>query len=153
MAFAFIGDTGIGKTYNLMHQLTKDKYFSNVLLCRTIHDLKKVNESTTDIIFDDIDFRLGPPEVLINLCDKDFPGSVRVLYGTATIRPEICKWFTSNSKSAFQPILATFSQQRAIDRRITFVEVDSREEVIEEIERCQRLHRHQLRSMHHSNAQ
>lgn len=152
MAFAFIGDTGIGKTYNLMHMLKCDDYFSNIVLCRTIHDLKKVTDSTTDIIFDDIDFRLGPPEVLINLCDKDFPGSVRVLYGTATIRPDICKWFTSNSKSAFQPILATFSQQRAINRRIKFIEVDTREEVIEEIKKCQKLHHHQLRSTRHFNA-
>lgn len=131
MAVAIYGQTGVGKTYNLFFGLRSRG--RHPLLVRSLEDLSVFGKdsSYTDIIFDDISFVRARPELLIHLCDRDFPAPVRILHRSVTIPENIRKWFTHNSSDAWCPILATIEQQAAIDRRLTRIQVSSKEEVLE----------------------
>lgn len=130
---ALVGDTGVGKTYNLMRLL--EKYGHSPLICRSLEDLKEFRLGPyTDIVFDDIDFSLKKAELLINLCDTDFPASVRILYDCVRIPPSVRRWFTNNAVEAYEPILCTTSQQAAINRRLRIVQVYNRTDTIATIE-------------------
>lgn len=124
-SYAFVGVTGLGKTYNVFHQLKANKRFP--LLVRSLEDLCLLTQKHTDIVFDDISFENKRPELLITLCDKDFHSSVRILKRSVVIPPGVTKWFTHNDADAFQPVLASWRQQQAIDRRLTVVKLETRE--------------------------
>ncbi len=138
MALALVGPTGIGKTFNLYHELLAfhggDK--TRILLIRDINQLRLIKVTHHDLIFDDVDFQLSRPEVLINLTDNDFDGVVRILNKYQIVPCTARKWFTHNNRSAFHPILATSCQIQAIKRRLTTVQLNDREQVIRTI-RCQ----------------
>lgn len=140
---ALVGDTGIGKTYNLIKLIEKSG--GTPLLCRSLHDLRQYKLGVyTDIVFDDIDFSLKSGEILINLCDQDFAASIRVLYECINLPPHVRRWFTNNSTEAYEPILCTLQQQAAINRRLRIVQVHTREDTIAIIEQC--LKQHQKKS-------
>lgn len=130
MAFALVGETGIGKTYNTYHII--DEYPDRcALLIRSLEDLAQYHYGIhTDIIFDDISFELSRPELLIHLTDKDFDAPVRILRQVIHVEAEATKWFTHNNESAYQPLLASYDQQRAIDRRLQIFFPNSKKEVI-----------------------
>lgn len=127
---AIYGKTGVGKTQTLFRELKKKKG-RKILFLRSLEELYKLTKdpSYTDIIFDDISFENSRPELLIHLCDRDFPSPVRILRQIVEIPPKTNKWFTHNNVYAFQPILASIEQQAAINRRLDIVEVSSREQI------------------------
>lgn len=127
MALAIYGKTGIGKTYTTYITLKRAGF--NVLLVRSLEDLSEFEngeQKYTDIIFDDVNFSLTKPELLIHLCDPDFHCPIRILRNNLKIQPEVRKWFTHNDISAWQPVLASVEQQEAIERRLYIKEVKSR---------------------------
>lgn len=135
MALAIYGRTGIGKSFTLFTTLKNAK--REILFARSLEDLDQFNSTSiqfTDIIFDDISFRLSRPELLIHLTDPLFHCPVRILRNSVRIPNTVKKWFTHNNKSAWQPILATYEQQQAIDRRLTVVKVQERFEVFKTVD-------------------
>lgn len=132
MAIALVGPTGIGKTYTTFTYIREAGKVP--ILVRSLEDLAELDVHThTDIIFDDISFNTKKPELLIHLCDTDFPAPVRILRNSVTIPPHIRKWFTHNSEEAFKPLLGTIDQQAAIKRRLTIKLVSTRAEVIKAV--------------------
>lgn len=126
-AIAIYGNSGIGKTYTSV--LFAYKNFNTVFICRHLEDLKDYKNEQC-IIFDDIDFSLISPTQLIKLCDLDLHCSIRILKKIVRIEPNVFKIFTHNNRKAFEPILATFEQKIAIQRRLTICRVTSQKEVL-----------------------
>lgn len=129
MALAVYGETGLGKTYNMYYTLKG--MGRRVLLIRSLEQLDRLKRDHTDIIFDDISFEFARPELLIHLCDKDFPAPIRILRKSITIPQSVNKWFTHNNIEAWTPILATVEQQAAINRRLQIVKVNNRDQIIQ----------------------
>lgn len=128
VSIAITGDTGIGKTFTTV-KWAYEQFDSSVFICRNLEELKNLKNERC-IIFDDISFELSDPTLLIKLCDPDLHCSVRILKKIITIQPNIVKLFTHNETSAFQPLLATHQQQKAIDRRLTVCPVASRKQAL-----------------------
>lgn len=138
MHLAIYGEQNVGKTYTLYHTLNANKK-NRVLLIRSLEELQQLQfQRYTDIIFDDISFELGRPELLIHLCDKDFDGGVRILRQYIRIDKNIRKWFTHNDRSAFEPLLASITQQKAIERRLKIVQVKNVDDIREHISQHER---------------
>lgn len=138
MHLAIYGEPNVGKTYTLYHTLHANKK-NRVLLIRSLEELQQLQfQKYTDIIFDDISFELGRPELLIHLCDKDFDGGVRILRQYIRIDKNIRKWFTHNDRSAFEPLLASITQQKAIERRLKIVKVKNADDIREYISQHER---------------
>lgn len=138
MHLAIYGREGIGKTYTLYHTLSASKK-NSVLLIRSLEELQQIQvQKYTDIIFDDISFELSRPELLIHLCDKDFDGGVRILRQYVRVDKNIRKWFTHNDRTAFEPLLASITQQRAIERRLKIVKVENVDDIREHISKHER---------------
>lgn len=133
-AWAFVGRTGLGKTYNIYNTL-KDRFGADsVLFIRNLEDLKRYEPALhSDIIFDDITHEHRPPEELINLVDTEFPASIRILHKCVNILPSCRRWFTHNCEEAFQPLLAEYEQQEAINRRLTVFLPETREEIAQKV--------------------
>ena len=125
-SIAIYGPTGIGKTYTSV--LFAYEHFHSVFICRHLEDLKEYRQQSV-IIFDDIDFSLISPTQLIKLCDTDLHASIRILKKVIRIEPSVYKIFTHNNKKAFEPILASLEQQKAIQRRLKICRVTSRKQV------------------------
>ena len=128
MHIGIYGKTGIGKTYNSMLWAHEQFYREEVFLCRHLEDMKFYRNEPC-IIFDDISFELIEPTQLIKLTDMDFHCSIRILNMIVQIEPTVFKIFTHNNKDAFQPILASPQQHKAICRRIQLEPVDRQEQV------------------------
>lgn len=128
MHLAVFGVTGLGKTYTLYHTLKAAG--RHVLMVRHLEELYMFDDHT-DIIFDDISFEHTRPELLIHLCDRDFPAPIRILRQVIKIPETVNKWFTHNNSCAYEPILASIEQLAAINRRLNIVEVHSRKEIEE----------------------
>lgn len=149
---AFVGPTGIGKTFNTYYELTEKGH--RVLLCRSLEDLKDLDLTFhTDILFDDISFENRKPELLITLTDKDFHCSVRILQKSVAIPPNINKWFTHNDVDAFKPVLASWRQQEAINRRLSVVQVECRQEILSHLQASLTTTSSMLRTPSRSSAQ
>ena len=131
-AVAIVGPTGIGKTFNVYHWLKK---YRNPLLVRHLEDIRDYKEGYhTDIVFDDIGFSFCRAELLINLTDRDFPATVRILHKIVHIRPDTKRWFLTNDEASLKPLLATPRQQDAITRRITTYRFDTRAELLRDLD-------------------
>merc|ERR1712110_812898 len=128
VSIAITGNTGIGKTFNTVLWAHK-QFHGSVFIVRNLEELKHYNQERC-IVFDDISFDLSDPTLLIKLCDPDLHCSIRILKRIVTIQPNIVKLFTHNETSAFQPLLATHQQQKAIDRRLTVCPVTSRKQAL-----------------------
>lgn len=129
--FAIVGPTGIGKTMTLMTSLSRP------FLCRNLNDLKYFTTRDYDcIIFDDMTFEnISRAETVIHLLDPDYPSSIRILRMVVHLDPHVIKFFTHNDESFIRPIIASENQIAAINRRIKVTKVNSREEIIEWINR------------------
>jgi hypothetical protein len=91
------GDAGTGKTnFALSH-------FENPVLVSHIDDLKKINDETDGIVFDDMAFNKYPHGSIIHLLDRDMERSIHSRYFNATIPANIPKIFTSNRDDIFIP--------------------------------------------------
>lgn len=130
-AIALYGPTNTGKTKTSV--LTIDKHFNgDYQLIRHLEELKDYRGQSC-LIFDDIDFSLVDPTQLIKLCDTDYHCSIRILKKVVRIEPTVTKIFIHNNKKAFQPILATYEQKQAINRRLKICRVTSRKEVSQKL--------------------
>lgn len=132
--FAVYGPTNIGKTYSTYLHFAAIFGESEILLIRNLEQLDRYKNQSV-IIFDDISFELRKPELLIHICDRDFNSPVRILRKYIELDKAVLKVFTHNSRSAYEPILATFEQQQAIERRLDIYEVNSRECLLQTLSR------------------
>ncbi len=109
-----------------------EKYGSDkIKMIRNINQIKEITDKHTHVIFDDVYFDLMPATTLINICDPDFEGVVRVLHTYVKVDHTITKWFTANDSSAFDSLLATTCQNEAIHRRLKVHQVSSRKDVVQ----------------------
>jgi len=125
-SIALYGPSNLGKTWSTCIFAYK-QFHGNVFICRNLEELKNYKEEEA-IVFDDISFELTDPTLLLKLCDRDLPCSVRILKKIVTIKASVVKFFTHNEKAAFEPLLATSEQQRAIYRRLKLCQIKRRHE-------------------------
>lgn len=129
---ALVGETGLGKTRYTYQYCCEAVGKSEVLLVRSLEDLRDYTGQRI-VIFDDISFEYKKPELLIHLCDRYFDAPVRILRNSCKIKKDSIKFFTHNNYLAFTPFLATGEQRSAIARRLDIIEFTSTEEICRKV--------------------
>lgn len=105
------GAAGTGKSNFALH------HFKHGVLISHIDDLKKIDDLTDGIVFDDMAFNKYPASAIIHLLDREMDRSIHARYNNAMIPANIPKIFTSNRDDIFVPETPINEEQEAAIKR------------------------------------
>lgn len=111
------GPSGTGKTEGLIN-LFKDL---NPILITDVNALKDLNPEHKAIIFDDMPWDNIARETKLHLLKKSKSSSIKIIYQTVKLKPELVKAVVSNNSS---DLISIFDKDKAIHSRISHVKLE-----------------------------